>query len=542
MLQFIQWDDFLLPADKNHVIFIYLSILFPMKKTTTLFFAASCLSVSLLGQKTANVSIDVNQPKQEISKHIYGHFAEHLGRCIYDGFWVSPDLNVEKQGRIRLDIVKALREIDIPNLRWPGGCYADEYQWRHGVGKDRPVTINSHWGGVTEDNSFGTHEFLELCELLDCDPYISANVGSGTTEQMRDWIEYLNFAGESTLSRQRAENGHPEPFKVSFWGIGNESWGCGGHMTPEYYSNLYRQYESFARNYSGNNLRKIACGPNGGDYNWMEVCMKNIPAHTMWGISLHHYTIATGNWGRKGSATDFEENEYFGAMKSCLHMEELLAKHTEIMDRYDRNRRVGLVVDEWGIWTDVEPGTNPGFLYQQNSMRDALIAGTTLNIFNHYSHRVRMANLAQTINVLQALVLTDQEKMLLTPTYHVFKMYKVHHDAKYLPLTLSSPEYNFGEEKLDGVNVSASVSEDGTVNISLVNLDPTSTVETSVGLNGFTAKKVKAEILTSKTYTDYNSFDKPNNIVPSNFKDFKQKGDQLTVKLPPLSVVVMSLN
>lgn len=512
-------------------------------KKAALFLVATSLALHLFSQKTAHVSVHVNQPKQQINKHIYGHFAEHLGRCIYDGFWVSPDISVEKQGRIRLDIVKALREIDIPNLRWPGGCYADEYQWRHGVGKpeNRPVTINSHWGGVTEDNSFGTHEFLELSELLGCEPYISANVGSGTPEQMRDWVEYLNFAGESTLTKQRAENGHPEPFKVSFWGVGNESWGCGGHMTPEYYSNQYRQFEAYARNYSGNNLKKIACGPNSADYNWMEVCMKNIPIHSMWGISLHHYTIPTGNWGRKGSATDFKENEYFGAMKSCLFMEELLEKHTAIMDRYDRDRRVALVVDEWGIWTDVEPGTNPGFLYQQNSLRDALIAGSTLNIFNHYSHRVRMANLAQTINVLQALVLTDKEKMLLTPTYHVFKMYKVHQDAKYLPAFVNSPDYAFGDNTLKSVNVSASVGDDGTVHISLVNLDPKSAIETKVGLNGYDAKAIKGEILTSSSFTDHNSFDQPNKITPSEYKDFKQKGDQISMKLPPMSVVVLNL-
>ncbi|MDL2208492.1 alpha-N-arabinofuranosidase [Parabacteroides sp. OttesenSCG-928-O15] len=495
----------------------------------------------MFGQKTAHVTVQVTQPKQQISKHVYGHFAEHLGRCIYDGFWVDPNLPVEKQGRIRMDIVKALRDIDIPNLRWPGGCYADEYQWIDGVGKpeDRPVTINSHWGGVTEDNSFGTHEFLELCELLGCDPYISANVGSGTPEQMRDWIEYLNFAGESTLAKQRAANGHPEPYGVSFWGIGNESWGCGGNMTPEFYSDQYRLFQTYARDYSGNRIRKIACGPNGADYNWMEVCMKNI--RSMWGISLHHYTIATGNWGKKGSATTFKEDEYFGAMKSCLFMEELLQKHTAIMDRYDTQQRVGLVVDEWGIWTDVEPGTNPGFLYQQNSLRDALIAGSTLNIFNNYSHRVRMANLAQTINVLQALILTDKEKMLLTPTYHVFKMYKVHQDAKLLPSFVDAPKYVYGEQEIDGLNASASIDENGVVHISLVNLNPTTTLATQVNLNGYNAKSVKGEVLTSKTFTDYNSFDQPNKIKAAEYKDFKQKGDLIEAQLPPMSVVVFSL-
>ncbi len=497
----------------------------------------------LLAQKTAHVTVQVNQPKQQISKHIYGHFAEHLGRCIYDGFWVSPDLKVEKQGRIRMDIVKALKEINIPNLRWPGGCYADEYQWRNGIGQPdkRPVTINSHWGGVTEDNSFGTHEFLELCRLLACEPYISANVGSGTPEQMRDWVEYLNFAGPSTLTQIRANNGHPDPFKVSFWGVGNESWGCGGEMTPEFYSNMYRQYQAYARNYSGNDLKKIACGPNGGDYNWMEVCMKNIPSRFMWGISLHHYTIPTGNWGKKGAATGFNEAEYMGAMKSCLSMKELLEKHIAIMDRYDRQQRVGLVVDEWGIWTDVEPGTNPGFLYQQNSLRDALIAGSTLNIFNNFSHRVRMANLAQTINVLQALVLTDKEKMLLTPTYHVFKMYKVHQDAQWLPTFSEAPKYRYENQEVDGLNVSASVDKNGEVHISLVNLNPKEVLDTKLNLNGYTATTAKGEIVSSPSYTDYNSFEQPNKITAAAFKNFTLKGDIVDVKLPPLSVVVLTI-
>lgn len=515
-----------------------------MKKTIILLFSLHFMFSGIHAQKNATITIQVNQPKQQISKHIYGHFAEHLGRCIYDGFWVDPNLSVEKQGRIRMDIVNALKEINIPNLRWPGGCFADEYQWRHGIGEPtkRPITINSHWGGVTEDNSFGTHEFLELCKLLECEPYISANVGSGTPEQMRDWVEYLNFRGESTLTKMRAENGHPDPFGVSFWGVGNESWGCGGEMTPEFYSNQYRLYQSYARNYSGNDLKKIACGPNGADYNWMEVCMKNIPSHFMWGISLHHYTIPTGNWSRKGSSTDFQENEYFGAMKSCLFMEELLKKHIAIMDRYDSNQRVGLIVDEWGIWTDVESGTNPGFLYQQNSLRDALIAGSTLNIFNNYSHRVKMANLAQTINVLQALVLTNKEKMLLTPTYHVFNLYKVHQDAKLLPSFVESTKYQHNKQELDDINVSASIDNNNNINISLVNLNPHSTIRTNVNLSGYAnIKTIAGNIITSQNFTDHNTFEQPNNVVSKEFKSFKKNKENIEIEVPPLSVIVLKV-
>ncbi len=365
-----------------------------------------------MAQTSVSMSIDGANSKNTISRHIYGHFSEHLGRCIYDGFWVGDSIKVQKKDRIRLDIVEALKKIRIPNLRWPGGCFADEYHWRDGIGqrKQRPKMINTHWGGVVEDNSFGTHEFLELCELLNCEPYISANVGSGTVDEMSKWVEYLNFEGLSPMTDIRKQNGRDKAWKVSFWGVGNESWGCGGNMTPEYYAGEYRRYATFARNYPGIPLKKIACGANSADYNWTEVIMKQVRNNQMWGLSLHHYTLPTGNWGKKGSATAFDEQEYFNTMKNCLLMEELVTRHSAIMDRYDPEKRVSMVVDEWGIWTDVEPGTNPGFLYQQNSLRDALVAGTTLNIFNNHSDRVRMANLAQTVNVLQALVLTEREK------------------------------------------------------------------------------------------------------------------------------------
>ena len=503
------------------------------------------LSGSLWAQKEqAIISIQTDQSKQVISKHIYGHFAEHLGRCIYDGFWVDPSLNVPKEGRIRIDIVNALREIGIPNLRWPGGCYADEYQWRDGIGNpaDRPVTINSNWGGVTEDNSFGTDEFMKLCDLLGCEPYLSANMGTASPKDLRDWIEYLNFSGDSHLARLRAENGHESPYGVSFFGIGNESWGCGGCMTPEYYSNQYRCFQEYARNYSGYPIKKIACGPNSVDYNWMEVCLKNIPHHTLWGISLHYYTIATGNWGKKGSATGFDEKEYFGGVKNALYMETLLKNYSAIMDKYDPNRNIALVVDEWGIWTDVEPGTNPGFLYQQNSMRDALIAASTLNIFNNYSYRVRMANLAQAVNVLQSLVLTDGDKMLLTPTYHIFKMYKVHQDANLLQSSVSTADYQYGTESIPGVNVSASKDKEGKIHISMVNLHPKKTIAAKVMLNGCSVGQIKGEILTSVSFNDYNSFDDADRISTKEYKKFKKEdGNGIHVELPPLSVVMLEV-
>jgi alpha-L-arabinofuranosidase len=490
-----------------------------------------------------SVLIDGANPGPVVSRHIYGHFSEHLGRCIYDGFWVSDSLNVVKKDRIRMDIVDALKKIKVPNLRWPGGCFADEYHWRDGIGprKQRPYMVNTNWGGVSEDNSFGTHEFLELCTLLNCEPYIAGNVGSGTVEEMAKWVEYLNSDAKSTMTDLRKENGRSEPWSVKFWGVGNESWGCGGDMTAEYYADQYKRYAVYCRNYKDARLLKIASGANSGDYNWTEVLMKNIGTNRMWGTTLHYYTIPSGSWGKKGSATSFDEKEYFSTMNNCLRMEELVTRHSTIMDKYDPAKKVALVVDEWGIWTDVEPGTNPGFLYQQNSLRDALIAGTTLNIFNNHCDRVRMANLAQTINVLQALILTKGEKMILTPTYHVFDLYKVHMDAKKLNINFSSPDYISDGKKIPALNISASKDSNNVIHITLVNIDPVNKISLRSFLNGTNWTAVKGQILTSKNITDINSFENPDNIKISAFTGAKKDKTDLTIELPAKSIVMLEI-
>ncbi|MGJ7031729.1 alpha-N-arabinofuranosidase [Niabella hirudinis] len=513
-------------------------------KRSLLFFV--CLPVVMLlnAQREATVTLQLKDTQTTISRHIYGHFSEHLGRCIYDGFWVDPAMNVPKKDRIRLDVVEALKRIRIPNLRWPGGCFADEYHWRDGIGErsKRPKMINTHWGGVTEDNSFGTHEFLELCALLGTEPYIAGNVGSGTVEEMSKWVEYLNADGDTPLTRLRKENGRDQPWKVGFWGVGNESWGCGGNMTPEYYAGEFRRYATFARNYPGAPLKKIAGGANSADYNWTEVLMKSIPRNMMWGLSLHHYTVPTGKWNQKGSATSFDEKEYFNTMKNCLFMEELVTKHAAIMDRYDPEKKVALVVDEWGIWTDVEPGTNPGFLYQQNSLRDALIAATTLNIFNNHADRVRMANLAQTVNVLQALILTKGADMLLTPTYYVFDMYQQHKDARLVPLKITTPDYANGTQRIPAVNASASLDAKGRLYITLVNIDPENDITIHTALPGAGYKNAVGKLLRSAAFTDVNSFENKTKVVPVAFKGAQLKPGELMVKLPRLSIVSLLLN
>jgi alpha-N-arabinofuranosidase len=488
-----------------------------------------------------SIIINTDIRKGKIDRNIYGNFAEHLGRCIYGGFWVGRDSEIPNINGIRKDVVEALKELNIPVLRWPGGCFADEYHWKDGIGsyEKRPKMINVHWGGVVENNHFGTHEFFELCELLNAEPYICGNVGSGTVQEMREWVEYMTFDGESPMSNLRAENGRVEPWSLKYFGVGNESWGCGGNMKPEYYADLYRRYATYVRNFGNNKVFKIACGANSGDYNWTDVLMREA-GRFMDGLSLHYYTVP-GTWSDKGSATEFNEEEWFNTMKKTLHMDELITKHSTIMDKYDPEKRVALIIDEWGTWYNVEPGTNPGFLYQQNTMRDALVAGINFNIFQQHCDRVKMTNIAQTINVLQAVILTEGCKMVLTPTYHVFNMYKVHQDAELLSIKIDAGEYAFGEDKIQQLSSSASIDSEGRINISLCNLNPKEATQVKCDLRGTNKNSVSGKILTSSDMNAYNSFDKVNNIKPEVFEGAVLKDNCLEINLPAMSVVVLTV-
>ena len=478
-----------------------------------------------------------------INRHIYGHFAEHLGRCIYGGFYVGEkNKKIPHTNGIRNDVVAALKKLKIPNLRWPGGCFADTYHWKDGIGakNKRPKIVNVWWGGVTEDNSFGTHDFLNMCELIGTEPYLAANVGSGTVQELIDWVQYVNFSGESPMSNLRKQNGRDKPWNVKFWGVGNEAWGCGGNMRPEYYADIYRKYATFMTGWSSEEgVFRIASGASSGDYNWTEVLMKNIPLHMVSGLALHHYSVI--DWNKKGPAIEFTEDQYFTIMQRAWHMEELVRKHSEIMDKYDPQKRVALVVDEWGGWYNVEAGTNPGFLYQQNTMRDAMIAGITLNIFHNHADRVRMANLAQTINVLQAVILTDEEKMLITPTYHVMEMYNVHQDARLLKLQFTSPDYVHGNAKLPAISASASVDSLKKVHISLVNIDAAKSHEINFALDHSNYKSVTARILESGKLQDHNSFEQPQKVMPKTFTSVRLQGNRIQMTIPPFSVVVLEV-
>ena len=480
--------------------------------------------------------------KGTINKNIYGHFAEHLGRCIYEGIWVGMNSPIPNRNGIRTDVIEALIEMKIPVLRWPGGCFADNYHWMEGIGayENRPSMINTHWGGVTENNHFGTHEFMEFCELIGAEPYISGNLGSGTVREMQQWVEYITSDGISPMTNLRKENGREQPWKLKYFAVGNENWGCGGQMRPEYYADEYRRYATYLRDFGENKLYKVACGANADDYHWTEVLMKNAGKY-MDGLSLHYYTMPL-DWSQpKGSAVDFDEKEWFGILQMTLYMEELIEKNIKIMDLYDENKRVGLIVDEWGTWYQVEPGTNPGFLYQQNTLRDAIVTAINLNLFNNHCDRIQMANIAQMINVLQAVILTDGPKMIVTPTYHIFKMFSVHQNAELLQTDLEKTYYCYGDEKINQLSASSSMDSEGNIHISLCNLDPHHEVELTCELIGENKNKISGTILTATEMNARNTFEKPEVITEAVFSNVKLENNQIYASIPPKSVVVLTI-
>ncbi len=484
-----------------------------------------------------SITISREQSAGTISRYIYGHFAEHLGHCIYGGIYVGKDSNIPNENGIRKDVVEAMKAIHLPVLRWPGGCFADEYHWRDGIGpqEKRRNMVNTNWGGVTEDNSFGTHEFMDLCRQVGCEPYITGNVGSGTMQEMSEWVEYLNSDGDSSVVRERRANGREDSWGVKFWGVGNESWGCGGLMRPEYYADVYRRYQNFCRRYGDHKLYKIACGPSDVDTDWTEILMKNA-AFWMDGLSLHSYTIP-GGWNHKNRATVFTEADYWETLAIAADMDRKIRMHAEIMDKYDPEKRVGLIVDEWGDWFEVEPGTNPGFLYQQNTMRDAMVAAITLDIFNRHCDRVYMANIAQTVNVLQSIILTKEDKMVLTPTYHVFDLYQHHMDAKELGCAVETEKLGAGTHSLPGVTASAS-EKDGIITVTMSNLDPNKSSDITLSLPE-NASAAEGRILHGKMDA-FNNFDNAP-LKPEEFRDANICGNEIKVRMPACSVLELRI-
>ena len=488
--------------------------------------------------------VNPNVKKGHINKELYGNFSEHLGRCIYEGLYVGENSDIPNVNGMRTDVVEALKEMKLPVLRWPGGCFADEYHWKDGIGpkETRKKMINTHWGGVVEDNSFGTHEFMELCRQIGCETYINGNVGSGTVQEMSEWVEYMTFKGVSPMTDLRKKNGHEEPWTVDYFGVGNENWGCGGNMRPEYYGDLYRRYQTYIRNYGAvKPVKKIACGANAGDFHWtekvLETCFDHAPGCLMDGLSLHYYTLPTGDWAHKGSSTDFDEDLWYQTLSRTLYMEKLIKGHGAIMDQYDPDKKIGMMIDEWGTWYDVEPGTNPGFLYQQSTMRDALVAGINLNLFNKNCDRVKMANIAQLVNVLQAVILTEGEKMVKTPTYHVFNMYKYHQEGELLESSVETSLIGVDDKyKVPNLTESVSVAADGKIHVTLTNLSCTEDYD----IEGFFAetdiKSVKADILTEEMHA-HNTFDAPETVKTASFAGIKATGNKLSFKMPKCSVM-----
>ena len=519
------------------------------KNTLYIIFLLILVSCAVEQEKENKIIVKTTEGEDTISRHIYGHFTEHLGGCIYGGIWVGKGSPIPNTRGIRNDIIEALKEIDIPNIRWPGGCFAEQYHWMDGIGDPdkRKKVINSSWGGVIDDNSFGTHEFMDLCEQVGCEPVICGNVASGTVREMADWVEYMTSDIETPLVELRKKNGREEPWKVRFWGIGNENWGCGGIMTKEYYASQLAKYALSLKNYGNNSLYKIAAGSHDSYYEWTEYLARrwneadDYLKHYLNAISLHYYTICH-DWTVKGSATDFNEDEWFLTMSATLAMDEFIKGHIKAMEKYDPENKIALVVDEWGNWFDPEPGTNPDFHFQQNTLRDAVVASVNLDIFNNHCSRVKMANIAQMVNVIQSLVLTREEQMVLTPTYYVYKMYKVHHDAVLLPVDITCRDYTGNDRSIPAISASSSMNRDGNINITMSNLDPVNLSDTRIVLDGGEDYKVvNAEIITAERMNAFNDFGKEEEVNIKKFDDYKLKDGDIDIKLPSKSVVLLTL-
>jgi len=483
--------------------------------------------------KKISILINADDRLGHISPEIYGHFSEHLGRCIYNGIYVGENSPIPNTDGIRNDIIEAFRNIKAPVFRWPGGCFAEEYHWQDGIGEKslRRKIVNTNWGGVTEDNSFGTHEFMRFCELVGCKPYINGNVGSGSVREMSEWIEYMTSDAESPLTEQRKKNGRAEPWKLEYLGVGNENWGCGGNMRPEYYADVYKRYQTFCRNYSGNRLYRIACGPSSADYNWTEALMKNLDSNNVDAIDLHYYTMPV--WPEMESATDFDDELYYKTIAAANFSDELITRHSEIMNRYDPEKKIGLVIGEWGCWHKVEEGTNPGFLYQQNTMRDAIVAAIELNVFNRHSDRVVMANLAQAVNVLQSVILTEGDKMIKTPTYHVFDLFKTHQNNEAVYCYTQNENMSEGKNA-PMISVSASVNEKS-MTVTATNCSLTEEAAVECSIFGFKASSVSCRILTNEAHS-YNDFDCPDRVSITEHTAVI-KDNVLKLNIPPCAVV-----
>jgi len=511
---------------------------------------AAILPLPVMAAENVHLSINASKPGAKIDRNIFGQFAENLGHGLYEGIWVGPDSPIPNTRGIRNDVVAALKDIKVPNVRWPGGCFADQYHWRKGIGPPdkRPATLNTAWGNVVDTDSFGTDEFMDFIQQIGSQPYVSVNVGSGTPQEAAEWLEYMTAAAPTALQKERAANGHPGPYKVGFMGMGNESWSCGGDMTADYYVSQLKIYSRFVENDNPaqrdtNQMLKIAVGPGFPETEWTEAVMKAWQHHDWsWnfdGLSVHWYTTP-GGWPLSMPSTDFSVDDYATTLKTTLFMDEFLRKQEAVMDKYDPQKKVALVVDEWGGWYKALPGTNKDFLLQQNSIRDAILASLNLNIFARHADRVRMANIAQMINVIQAMILTDKDKMVLTPTYYVFKMYVPFQDATFIPVAFDAGAYTHGGISLPRIDAIAAKDRDGKLLVEITNLDAENPITIDADLTGITAKSASAETLTGAAVNSINTFASPNTVVPKPAAVKIQDG-KLSLTVAPRSVTIVSI-
>jgi alpha-N-arabinofuranosidase len=514
-------------------------------KTLHCCFLFMLLAAVRIASAGTQIEVMADEPGPVINKDIYGQFMEHLGRGIYEGIWVGEDSDIPNTNGFRDDVINALKELHVPVLRWPGGCFADQYHWRDGIGPrdGRPVTLNKNWGGVTENNHFGTHEFFQLVEMLGADAYVNINVGTGTIGEAADWLEYMTSDSQSSLANLRRANGRDEPWEVAHLGIGNETWGCGGTMTPEYYIDVFKHYATFAKATGGQEPVVVASGYSDESTEWTEALLEGVPdiwSMSYGAISHHFYTVPSGDFSNKGPSTGFTEDEWFSTLNYTLTMRHILEENIAVMDELDQENNIAFYVDEWGTWYDVEEGENPGFLYQQNTIRDAIVAALNMNLFHEYAERVQMTNIAQMVNVLQAMILTDEEQMMLTPTYHVYKMYVPFQDATFIPLDIKEQSlYEMDGESIPKVSATAARGTDGNLYIALVNTHASSAENIDVALPDY-IDSASGQLLTGDELDARNSFDNPDKVTPVDV-DYPVEQGQLSLSIPARSVTVLRL-
>ncbi len=491
----------------------------------------------------ATLTIHADRPVATIAPEIYGQFAEHLGQGMYGGLWVGRHSNIPNLRGFRKDVVGALRVLGVPVVRWPGGCFADQYHWRDGIGLParRPVRVNTTWGGVEESNAVGIHEYMDLMSQLGSKSYIDSNVGTGSPQETKDWLEYMTSPSHSALAQERRRNGRAPPWRLDYWAFGNELWGCGGNMRPQVYADLFHWYATFAKTPADNTPLWIAAGGYGDDASFTDALMaSDVKAHQIGAVTLHHFALPQGNFdGPKGPATGFGEDQWMSIMRRTLALDGMIAAHSAVMDKYDPQKRVALFVDEWSNWYDVEPGTNPGFLHQQNTLRDALTAALSLDIFHAHADRVRMACITQMVNVLQAMIHTDGPRMMLTPTYHVYMMYKPFRGATDLSIDLATPDYVYGGQSVAAIHASVARGADGHLILALTNIDPHRAAHVAATVAGL--QSVSGTILTADAMDAHNTFDRPDAVKPAAFHGATLVGSALNVDMPAKSLVVLEL-